>query len=399
MNTIYIYVLFDHKNNKPLYAAVKVGEQVKIMPMYISNTGISIYDIKQSHKYIHDLIEKAMASNVRIVTSNFKMVIEQFNIGIYKSNYPVYDVGLPIPNIKSASDAEKFTTAVVEKLASTTLAHWQNILANAAVVYQVFQNRGCICNYIPQKIEWNLETFTGRSKNFGFNLQGCTDQDIIVCPGFSESDVFVHFDWVSADIRIASILSEDDTLNEAFVDSDPYSKIMSVLNDGSDNDITREEAKFALLSAINSIDLDSIVLSQLYPKLGQWIKSVSDRIDAGDSVTTILGRRLNKEPNRNKLSYLNGVMQGSVAHAMQLAIRKIWEAYPNNLFAEIHDSIVCVVNNNKSDILRLIDDVGAIMTRPFINFENIDKYFPVNVSIGKKWKSWQLLKTLRNVRA
>ena len=392
---LHIAVLFGN-NGKPSCAAVKLGDEPpQLLQLYRPGTGSSIYDIRQNEKYVRELIVKCSANGIDIVTTGFKRILSHFNLDLYKSQYNVYDLNLQLPVVESSA-ADEYIVGVVEIMAGTELKDWQKILSNASVVYQAFENRGILHGYKPEHPAWSTETFTGRSKTSGFNLHSCQEDDFIQDPLSPEDYLFVHFDWISADMRIASILSGDEALNDSFLVSDPYTYITDQLNEGADNDLSRDETKLAMLKSINSLDHSNPIFSMIYPKLGAWLSSLDSMVESGVPISTILGRRLPVDLERKKLAYINGVMQGSVAHALQIVIRKVWEAIDMALFTEIHDSIVCMAAPNEAAIHKIIDTVVPIMSRPFIGIKDIDVFFPLKVSIGQKWKQWQFLRTYRD---
>ena len=103
-------------------------------------------------------------------------------------------------------------------------------------------------------------TFTGRSKTSGFPIQGTTDKhDIKLLP--DKRGYFIHFDWISADLRIASIISEDEELQESFKKSDPYDYISNILGEG----FSRSDCKIEFLKPIYSLSPDAPILD-LFPK-------------------------------------------------------------------------------------------------------------------------------------
>jgi hypothetical protein len=113
-----------------------------------------------------------------------------------------------------------------------------------------------------------------------------------------------------------------------------------------------------------------------------------DKLDNGQPITSILGREFfNAEKPR---SAFNSTMQGSIAHAMQLSIRRIWES-EFRLLVETHDSITVACGKNM--IKPTVRAIVEIMCRPFDGILDGDPIFPVRVSIGKdwcQWKSWRL---------
>jgi DNA polymerase I-like protein with 3'-5' exonuclease and polymerase domains len=106
-----------------------------------------------------------------------------------------------------------------------------------------------------------------------------------------------------------------------------------------------------------------------------------------------LGRKFRLAHAKNELAVLNGVMQGSVAHAMQSVVWKIWKSIGTRLITEIHDSLV--VASSRQDVSDTIDLVSKVMLHPFKGIVDTNPAFPLKVSIGKKWKKWKLLRVYR----
>lgn len=396
MPRLSLYITYDESLGTPLYAAMKVAEAPpKLYPLYLKGTGESIYAIQQTEKLFKNLITQASSNGVDVVVSNFKRLLAWFRLEHYKSEYNVYDLSYPIVRMPPEAVIQH-TLEGVEKLAAAPLMPWQKLLANASVVYQMFENRGILHGSLPCFPRWYTETYSGRSKVEGGLIHGFTDQDQVGDPEGSEMDYFLHFDWVSADLRVAALLSSDEELEQSFITGDPYSHLMSKFNSGDDQDLTRDEAKKALLSSINSFDTTSPIFTALYTQLGQWLESVEKKIAKGEAIPTLMGRLL--EHNGNPRSMLNSSMQGSVAHALQYTIRKTWEKVGERLFAEIHDSIVCTVAPESEAIQEMCGIVSKVMCQPFKEI-GIDAFFPIRVSIGKEWRKWVPYKAIRNEEA
>ena len=109
----------------------------------------------------------------------------------------------------------------------------------------------------------------------------------------------------------------------------------------------------------------------------------------------MLQRKFKLSRSKNELAVLNGVMQGSVAHAMQLTIRRVWEKLPTKLVGEIHDCLVMSSSLDQKEIKSIVEIVASIMRQPFEGIIKENPVFPLNVSVGKIWKK---LKTFRTYR-
>jgi hypothetical protein len=234
--------------------------------------------------------------------------------------------------------------------------------------------------------EWSWDTFSGRSKCVGFNIQGLSTNDIIYQPSVQFNNIQIHFDWICADINIASMLSDDDSLKESFATSDPYTYLSHKIS-GSDK--IRDESKLLLLKTINSLDYNNEYVSMYFPKLSQWLKDILHSIKKNGYSTNITGRRFSLTKDRTERSILNAVMQGSVASAMQSVMIEIYKKFPNYILTDIHDSIVLCVPNDPKIVSHVIKEVGVIFLRPFKNVLNNNHLFPYRVSIGNRWKCWE----------
>lgn len=400
MNCLYIYTLFDKKTGRPRCTGIKDGNIVKICDLYRPGAGKTIKKIETIKKTIKKIIIKANSEQRRIIISDFKSHIASFDLPRDHRKWNVYDIHLTdIWPTKSSTKDFEIIQKVLDKMSTLIPQNYQNIIAQAAIVYQDMEDNGLMINCDPVWPKWSQKTFSGRSKTTGFNIQGLSDDFHVTTQSGSERDILIHFDWVCADIRAASLLSQDLQLQKAFDISDPYTIMMDILNiNVNDNEkITREESKLYLLSSINSMDISSVALNGIYQDLGKWIYRCRSSTDLGKPLQTILGRKFRLAHSKNKLAVLNGVMQGSVAHAMQLVLRRIWDKLPNRLIAEIHDCLVVSSSPDSSEIKSVIDIIAPIMLYPFDGILDENPIFPINVSIGKKWKKWKLYKSYRKL--
>lgn len=391
MKRICVFTLFDNKTGRPKSAGVKFNNKTIIKHLYCHPDKKSILSIENSIKEIRRLIVDASNLRIPLVISDFKSHLKQFDLPLYSSEYNIYDMHLDAVDI-----GDNGIQPVLDAMCSVELLPYQKIFANAAVVYEYFERNGVLSGYFPMFPKWLQTTFSGRSKTTGFNIQGATDDNIRGI-GMAPSDVFIHFDWISADIRVASIMSGDKKLSSAFENSDPYTVTMNELNKDTTNTIiTREEAKKYLLKSVNSMDIEGEALVQIYPDLGRWIRRSKMVIDdPAGYMSTLLGRRFRRKSSKNDLAVINGAMQGSVAHAMQLTIRRIWEQLGDRLIAEIHDSLIVSCPGDPRSIREMINKIVSIMLYPFDGVLENNPSFPLKVSVGSMWKKWVLLETHR----
>lgn len=383
MQPLYVYTLFDDKSGRPKITGIKDGDKVIITDLFAGKGGNILKILKKIQK-IAQVITQSERQRP-IVISDYKRHIKQFELPISSRSLNIYD--LHLPNLPAAQSPEAIR-AILEKMASRQLKPYQQVIANAAVTYFALEERGIEIGYTPAYPTWDMGTFSGRSRTTGLNIQGYYEPDFVRAPGYGERDVIIHFDWICADIRIASILSGDTTLQQTFQSGDPYEYVMQQINADSEDKLTREECKLLLLKSINSMDWNSLVFTDIYHKLGSWIYNCQKKANEG-GLQTILGRKFTLAKAKNELAVLNGVMQGSVAHAMQCAIRRVWEKLPRSIVAEIHDSMVVCSHNEPAEILSTITAVSDIMLHPFEGILPDNPSFPVKISVGKRWRQWK----------
>lgn len=366
----------DFLNGRPVRAYTKLKGKTRTIDLYKRGTGLSIYDIEARRKQVGELITKCIDQRIPVVATNFKNHLANYPIPLYKTKCDVYDLAM-----ESETIPEDRVEPLLQSMEESPLQPYQKICANAAVVYQFMQNQGVLHGGMFKTPVWSHTTSTGRSKTTGFNVHGCSEEDEIAHPQSNDTWYYVHFDWISADIRVASLLSGDEALQEAFRASDPYTFMADIFGDAS---LDRDACKIALLRAINSLDVEDVVLTDVFKKLGDWISRSKQIGMAEGKLKTPLGKKF--VVGESLKPAINGMMQGTVVHAMRLAMRDVWEKYEDKLFMEVHDSLV--MHCPPGMVKTIIKDVSAIMTRPFSSYPEFDHFFPLKVSVGKKWKKW-----------
>lgn len=397
-----VYSVFD-KYDRPLVTGVRDTKTgiTKIINLYLPKTGKSYYEIEQSERVVTAMILSAQSRGYVIVTSDWKRHIHHYKLPHCRARYDAYDLQLTgAPDFTDPKRARSIIRTMLERMGEMRIHEWQRVFADASVVYQDMEDVGFLYSGIQCNPVWSQDTRTGRSKILGKpNIQGINrkHKDHIRSPSGCEDDVLILFDWVSADIRFAGLFADDDVLELAFRESDPYTHLAVSL--GLDQEVgARDECKLALLRGINSMDTDSPVFS-VYPKLGVWIERCRSVLARDDGyLDTFLGRRFRMKDKENSLQVLNGCMQGSVAHAMQLTMRRIWEELGPKLLAEIHDSLVITCAPDLVE--ETIDTVAEIMLRPFEDLCDrglVDSSpdFPFKVHVGPAWHDWKLSRIYR----
>jgi hypothetical protein len=343
-------------------------------------TGITMYDIYRTEHKIIRLIVKVLDAGGQIITSDYKQFLSHFKIPSVPSGvYDIFLPDLPIPN--NMERAKSLLNKVLSVMSKHEPQQWQRIAADAAVVYQSMENRGVLSGTVLMDTKWSQRTYSGRGKSSGFNVQGATKDDDITNPHGSVQDIQLHFDWRAADIRMAALLSKDDKLNQMSLHGDPYIAMANEIGG-----VSRDECKIGLLSAINAMVNNNPILD-MFPDLKIWISECNSRLDEGAPLHSILHRKFKSGPKRR--SPFNATMQGSIAHAMQICIRRVWEEYGDNLLVEIHDSLVVTCRPDPTTVQSVILNVVGIMLHPFRGIMESDPALPVRVSIGKCWKKWK----------
>lgn len=388
MNDITIYTTYN--GDKPQVLGMQIGDQpIQVYDLF-TESGRRLSDILKEVTKLRKFILAACDRGARIKTSNFKSLITAFNLPMDRE-YNVYD--MHAANIKmTVEDARKTIPIVVEKLHRMQPKPYQKLLADSQIVYHDLEKQGLFVNYSLLYPKWSTQTFSGRSKSMGFNIQGYHEDDRIRTIYSSDRDIMVYFDWVCADIRVASILSGDKNLKESFNGSDPYTYMMQIINDGiadPEEQINREECKLLLLKAINSMDVDNAVVNDLFPDLVRWIRHCDKVIAGGGHLETILGRKFRLSESKNKLAVLNGVMQGSVAHAMHNVMYSVWQKLRGRIITDIHDSLVINSAASTNEVKSAVSIIAPIMAQPFAGLLPDNPIFPVRVFIGKEWKAWK----------
>lgn len=399
MGNLCLFTIHNPKSGRPRCVGIRANGQTVFKHLFRPGEGKSIKHINTLLKSVRSMIIKASRREFNILLSDFKQYLVDFDLPLDSRQYGVHDLNLPkLESTKTQEEDEATLIKILDTMENRTPKVYQRVMADAAVVYQDLERRGIMQNYSLQHPQWSLKTFSGRSKSMGFNVQGWHENDHIRPPGSNDKDVLIHFDWICADIRVASLLANDRLLQRSFEKSDPYALMMKIINNNSDTEITRDECKIFLLKSINSMDFTSVALIDVYKSLGRWIYQCKKDLNNGvGGLDTMLGRKFKLAHAKNELAVLNGVMQGSVAHAMQRTIRKIWEQLPHNIVTEIHDSLVLCCSRDSATIKSLINIVTPIMFHPFEGLLPSNPAFPLKISIGTRWKEWKHYKTIRSL--
>lgn len=342
--------------------------------MFLPGTGQSIYDAFENQQKVLDMFSKPT------ICSDWKGWLRTTDLN-YVDEYSVYDCGIQLaqhpPGLKQA---KKILANVLKEIVDAKPQNWQYVQARAQQVYQYLEDRGFV---LEQKIhypEYSM-TYSGRSSSAVHSV----DETKFVRSLDEDDDYFVHFDWIAADLRVLSILSEDRVLDRSFRKSDPYQVMAEKLG------VSRDVGKKQIFQSLYSLDADG--LSEVFPELSSWMKKEIIQIGENGYGESILGRQFKIEDGRTNKSVFNAKMQGSVAHAMQNVLFRVFKIYPSKILTEVHDSLILTCR--REEIKNVVKKVSQIMLHPFHGVLDDDPRFPLKVSIGKAWRKWQPYKEYR----
>ena len=386
-----IYTYYG-REGKPYFCGILncANGKKQIVSLYAPGSA-TVSEVEKAKKSIKKFVIRLMADGGRIVISDFKLFLEAFDIPFYVERLNVYDLLLPELQTPATIDqARDKLQKLLLAMARIEPKEWQKATADAAVVYAAIEDRGLVVFDNPVYPRWSQRTYSGRTKTSIYNIQGAADGEQVRNPAGRYDDYFLHFDWRAADIRVAALLSGDERLLGACGYADPYQYVADFLNDGCKDGLTRDECKLALLTSINAMATGAHIFDA-FPGLRRWIVECRQKLSAGEPLYSILGRKYVREEGRKDLSVFNATMQGTIAHAMQLVVRRIWEEFGLDLVAEIHDSVVVTCPRSNAVVKRTVDRVAEIMCHPFEAVLDSNPVFPVQVSVGNSWKTWKRL--------
>ena len=362
----YIITAFDYSKKlpKPLMSLV-IDDNAKYYPFYIGGTRRKIIEIE------NDICEFKNLFNEQCIVNDFKAHVAAFNLDRV-CLYDCYDPAIPV--IKLKNDPRVDLKEAAKEIIKYKPSPWMKIRANA---YQMLEERGV--HYYNSTVYpiYTLDTFTGRSKTSGFNIQGITEKEIV--RSIYDDPYFIHLDWVAADLRMAAIMSKDKAMLDSFNTSDPYTYVGEQLK----HEFTREDIKSTLLKAFYSLNFTHPIF-ELFPKFREFCLERKEFLNKNDYLTSLLGRKfyINEKDKRSALSVFNSQFQGSVAHIMQMCLIKLYKSNPEAIFTEMHDSTV--ITGSKASMSALVKQSSEIMFEPVNGV-----YMPLKVSVGSDWKKWK----------
>lgn len=289
-------------------------------------------------------------------------------------------------------ECKKSIAAIIKSNEHTPI--WQKLNAQACFVYSAIQKRGFFDGIRSNHPYYTLNSFSGRpiaTEYTIFNQSG----DAQILPHDLTHTKFIHFDWIAADFRAGSLLSQDQKMLESFTTTDPYTHLSQHL--GKD----RAECKKLLLVATNALNPDSPAFTH-FTRFRDWILESISALHSDRYLTSLLGRKFayndKDDQHEQDKRILNAVLQGTVVHAMQSSIWMIYRKFGVHFLTDRYDSIIMTSDESTLDFI--VRHVSEIMFRPFIFYPELPESirqatFPVAVSVGSKWGNYQHKEDIR----
>lgn len=392
--TNYAVATIDTKG-RPAWFHFQNGQKTVSFEIFRQGGGKSLAEVFKRYDGAQELLSWAAQGDLR--SPNVGDLLRAFEMEELHGDTKARDYAFS--SIKTTGDSEKdkiVCAKLVEMIQAQPDAPYQNILAKAQSVYAGLERTGLMLNYTKMQPRWSWDTYSGRSKCTEFNVQGWSKPDAIYQPMMPFESIQLHFDWICADFRIASLFSGDEALNQSFFDSDPYTYLSKRLTGCGEQ--ARDDAKLLLLKTINSLDYSDEVIQGEFPKLCSWLYTTLIKLRQDGHSSNIVGRKFRLKQDRTERSVFNAILQGSVAAAMQNVLWNVRRMFPHYLITDIHDGIVLSLPKDKKLLRHVIEKVGEIFYRPFNGVFSQDLVFPYKVSMGVRWKEWKEISVVRSVQ-
>lgn len=374
MESLFLHAAFN-RNDRPEFIEITTKSATRRIELFQIGSKTKLKDVFARINKIIEFVDIAINKRTKIGYNDVR-IFRLLNIHDMDLCYYFED------GVKPTSDSE--------------FKKYRNLMARCINAYENLNNRGIYINHKKMSPVISIETFTSRTKCSDFDLQNYPHHDCISHDKNNETDVYVQWDWISADVRMAGLLSGDDGLIDCFKDTDPYQYMSDKANDFLES-LSRDQCKIRLLKAINSLHGDDPIVKSCFPKLSEWITKISYKLMIPDSeFRTILGRIYTLISDRSKNAIMNAMLQGSVAHGMHNVVSKVQHDFPTYFICDMHDSVVLAVPNHISVLNEVIDKVARIMVHPFRGILPSNPFFPVRVNVGRKWKKWKPYKIIRS---
>lgn len=368
-----VVVLSWNNHGKPInYSIFKDKILIKSADLWKIGTKKKICDVVKDES----ILIKLLSSLDDFVIVNYKKFIDYFKINFKSAfDYP--------GNV----DVDKHLEFVNENYDEFGKI-WQKIRASAVKVYHKIEKRGVMLEYKNLFPYYDLDVFSGRSSTNGFNVQGC-NKEYNIKHSNAKNNIFIHFDWIAADARIAAILSKDQDLLSSYIDSDPYSYIVKIL----DSSVDRDACKSEFMQAVYGLNPDHEILA-VFPGFRDWIAEKVNDLKNNGYVRSILGRKyVTDNTIKGNRRAFNSIMQGSVAHAMNVVLDKVDTKHNDIILTEQHDSLT--VCTSEFLLLDIIKSVSNIMLHPFEGILEENPSMPLRVHVGKRWREYKQVKEIK----
>jgi len=370
-----ILTIFDYTISppRPLITAIRRNGTKYVFPLYIEGTKKSLWDVNNYIKAISTILQDCTEP---VVMNDVKSHLRVFG----PLNKPLNQVNPRLPNNLNIAQYSQLLRALLSSLAEPE--RWRELIGSSTPAYMLMEDRPIFLGEERIQPHYSFDTFSGRSKCTGFNMQGTTDTDDINTG--DGSHVYVCLDWVSADIRVAAFLSKDKDLNDAYKESDPYAVMAEWL------ELPRKQCKMEFLKSLYTLDTNAPIF-ELFPTFKMWTESQLKSLRNNGYLSSALGRqfRVNTSDNRDEKSVFNAVVQGTVAHLMQASLTEMNKTLSQFLVSETHDSVILSCRPGMAS--HVINEAARIMIKPIDELPR----FPVKAYIGRKWRQWKLYKEFR----
>lgn len=386
--SLIIQILYDNgPKSLPLYGVVCDGgkDGMEFLPLYMRGLKTKLATVFSNLERIQELIK---SNDVYI--NNVMGLLRHINIDV-KHDRAIYETFDNYDCHKEGIDGiQKALVAGVERIKQYAGSKkWMAIKGMSSIIYSKIEKRGIVCNGEVLYPKYDMGLYSGRSRTTVFNVQGADSSFDISHPD-KEKNILLCFDWVAADIRIAGYLSNDSFINESFNESDPYEALANLINGKGDKLVSRKECKLQFLKSLYTMDVDGPFLN-IVKGLGGWVRDRVAEYASGKPLFTIAGMPING--NRKIRSAFNATIQGSVAEALQSTMFAIGVNYADNILTEAHDSII--ISCGIKDVEWWVEHGYKFMLTPLKWFLDIDIHFPLRISIGKRWKKYELVRVYR----
>ena len=227
-----------------------------------------------------------------------------------------------------------------------------------------------------------IGTFTGRYSSSSPNLQNVPRGDMRYLFNVKKGRLLVVLDYGGMELRALCsprIANEKEMMDAFNAGVDIHRRTASLMFNKKEVEITDEERRkskacnfgcaygsgpqglinyFASLGQIISYAEGEKFLKawlQAYPKIAEWHKECRNRVDRGEAVRMVDGRRrfLHGEAAKHT-TFANNLVQGSCASTVKLAMTVIYDRLPGidktaRLIAQIHDEVVIECERDKAE--------------------------------------------------